>query len=75
MPIRDVQPCEGLFAGKIVKAKWRSSRLEAKILAWDGMFTLVKYLLLDFKTTAESKKNLTEGCPKFDAAVAEHVTG
>lgn len=30
---------EDLQAGAIVQAKWRSTRHEAKVLAWDGKFT------------------------------------
>jgi len=37
LPRRDVYSKE-LQVGMAVKAKWKSSRLDAKVLAWDGEF-------------------------------------
>lgn len=41
LPRQDVYPSgnDELHAGMIVKAKWISSRLEAKVLAYDGKLT------------------------------------
>ena len=43
LPRRDVHlPGNEKFIqpGMLVKAKWRSSRLDAKVLAWDGKYTV-----------------------------------
>jgi len=38
LPRRDVYTSKELQVRMAVKAKWKSSRLDAKVLAWDGEF-------------------------------------